>query len=352
VRYHFSPARGHDSSHRQIDEPWRDYGLLADLAYASLARLQACDTYDVRFVIRLKHNWKPRVDYIARGQVTPEFFPVPTWLRSWRMRSSRSTAGRLMPMSAQAHNPLEIVRAGPRPTTSADRWPQSGAWLLSEADWSRGFCLFRPIVSPTLTEDQPDISQMTQAHWFGIDPDGAEPTAGARQPDLGVSPAQQISDQGFKRLPIGELPHTGEGTHRPLAQLLDQGQIVSGGISGIRHGNDLLAPGRWLELSEHLAKQRMFGLVAGVVLAPEQCEVHQSGVGACCQFIQRLMHGKVKQRGMTHGGSQRPLRGGDGRHVLNQRGVIKTGIRIEAERLAIPLLFPRRRVAPTFTAVT
>jgi len=36
-----------------------DYGLLADLAYASLARLQACDTYDVRFVIRLKHNWKP-----------------------------------------------------------------------------------------------------------------------------------------------------------------------------------------------------------------------------------------------------------------------------------------------------
>src|SRR5687768_5236735 len=39
----------------------------ADLAYASLARLQACDTYDVRFVIRLKDNWKPKVDYIARG---------------------------------------------------------------------------------------------------------------------------------------------------------------------------------------------------------------------------------------------------------------------------------------------
>jgi putative transposase len=74
VRYHFSPARDHDSPHMQIDESWRGYGLLADLAYASLARLQACETYDVRFVIRLKDNWKPKVDYIARGQVAPEFF--------------------------------------------------------------------------------------------------------------------------------------------------------------------------------------------------------------------------------------------------------------------------------------
>jgi putative transposase len=75
VRYHFSPAREHDSRHLQIDESWRGYGLLADLAYASVARLRACDAYDVRFVIRLKENWKPKVDYIARGQVTQEFFP-------------------------------------------------------------------------------------------------------------------------------------------------------------------------------------------------------------------------------------------------------------------------------------
>ena len=31
--------------------------------------------HGVRFVIRLKENWKPKVDYIARGQVTQEFFP-------------------------------------------------------------------------------------------------------------------------------------------------------------------------------------------------------------------------------------------------------------------------------------
>jgi hypothetical protein len=75
VRYHFSPAREHDSPPLQIDESWRGYGLLADLAYASLARLRACETYDVRVVIRLKDHWKPKVESIARGQVTREFFP-------------------------------------------------------------------------------------------------------------------------------------------------------------------------------------------------------------------------------------------------------------------------------------
>src|SRR5918996_1888332 len=75
VRYHFRPAREHDSRHLQIDESWRGYGLLADLAYASLARLRACEAHSVRFVIRLKDNWKPKVDAIARGQVTREFFP-------------------------------------------------------------------------------------------------------------------------------------------------------------------------------------------------------------------------------------------------------------------------------------
>jgi hypothetical protein len=75
VRYHFSPAREHDSRHLQIDESWRGYGLLADLAYASLDRLQACDTHGVSYVIRLKDNWKPKVDSLARGEVTQAFFP-------------------------------------------------------------------------------------------------------------------------------------------------------------------------------------------------------------------------------------------------------------------------------------
>jgi hypothetical protein len=74
MRYHFSPAWEHDSPHLQIDESWRGYGRLADLAYASLARLRACEAHRVRCVIRLQDNWKPKLDYMARGQVTRELF--------------------------------------------------------------------------------------------------------------------------------------------------------------------------------------------------------------------------------------------------------------------------------------
>jgi hypothetical protein len=63
------------AAHLTIDESWRGYGLLADLAYASLERLRACEAHGVRFVIHLQENWKPKVDDVARGQVTQECFP-------------------------------------------------------------------------------------------------------------------------------------------------------------------------------------------------------------------------------------------------------------------------------------
>jgi len=75
VHYHFSPAREHDRRQLTIDESWRGCGLLADLAYASLARLRACNDYEVRLVIRLKDHWKPKVDHLARGHVSREFCP-------------------------------------------------------------------------------------------------------------------------------------------------------------------------------------------------------------------------------------------------------------------------------------
>jgi hypothetical protein len=75
VRDHFSPAGEHGSRHLESDASWQGCGLLADLAYASLARLRACDAHHVCFVMQLKENWKPKVDYIARGHVTQAFFP-------------------------------------------------------------------------------------------------------------------------------------------------------------------------------------------------------------------------------------------------------------------------------------
>jgi hypothetical protein len=72
---HFSPAREHDRRPLQIDAPWRGYGLLANLASASLARLRACEAHSVRLVMRLQEHWKPKVDYLARGQITQELWP-------------------------------------------------------------------------------------------------------------------------------------------------------------------------------------------------------------------------------------------------------------------------------------
>jgi hypothetical protein len=59
----------------EVNESWRGDGLLADRADARLARLRACDAHAVPCVIRLQDHWKPKVDYIARGQVTQEFWP-------------------------------------------------------------------------------------------------------------------------------------------------------------------------------------------------------------------------------------------------------------------------------------
>ena len=74
VNYHFSPAREHDSRHLAIDASWAGKGLLADLGYASLDRLRACIENDVRFIIRLKSSWKPRVQELHRGQIQKTFF--------------------------------------------------------------------------------------------------------------------------------------------------------------------------------------------------------------------------------------------------------------------------------------
>jgi putative transposase len=73
LRYHLSPAREHDSPHLVIDESWAGLGLLADLGYASLQLLGNCQKHDVKYVIRLKESWKPKVDTIRRGMVTRTF---------------------------------------------------------------------------------------------------------------------------------------------------------------------------------------------------------------------------------------------------------------------------------------
>ena len=73
IDYHLSPAREHDNIHLSIDETWRGLGVLLDLGYASFKLLRDCREHDVRFVIRLKDSWKPRVQHVARGTLLKQF---------------------------------------------------------------------------------------------------------------------------------------------------------------------------------------------------------------------------------------------------------------------------------------
>lgn len=75
VDYHLSPAREHDATHLRLDESWRGLGLIADLGYASRALIRDAERFGVKYVIRLKENWKPKVDSIRAGDVQKTFLP-------------------------------------------------------------------------------------------------------------------------------------------------------------------------------------------------------------------------------------------------------------------------------------
>lgn len=73
--YHLSPAKEHDAPHLVVDERYRGKGLIVDLGYPSLEFISNCGLHDVRFVIRLHDNWKPKVEKVHLGELAGEFIP-------------------------------------------------------------------------------------------------------------------------------------------------------------------------------------------------------------------------------------------------------------------------------------
>lgn len=61
IAIRLSASREHDNKLFEVTEAWRHHGILLDLAYASLELLDDCATHQVRYVIRLKEGWKPKV---------------------------------------------------------------------------------------------------------------------------------------------------------------------------------------------------------------------------------------------------------------------------------------------------
>lgn len=67
--YRLSEAKEHDAREFRVDERYSGMGLLVDLGYASLQLIRDCQTHDVKFAIRLKESWKPRVERFITGDV-------------------------------------------------------------------------------------------------------------------------------------------------------------------------------------------------------------------------------------------------------------------------------------------
>jgi len=70
--FRLSPAKEHDARDFRVDERYAGMGLLVDLGYVSLRLIRDCHKHDVLFAIRLKENWKPRVERIVTGDLLEE----------------------------------------------------------------------------------------------------------------------------------------------------------------------------------------------------------------------------------------------------------------------------------------
>ena len=72
VDYRLGPAIEHDARDFRVDDRYAGMGLLVDLGYVSLRMIHDCHEHDVVFAIRLKENWKPRVERVVTGALLEE----------------------------------------------------------------------------------------------------------------------------------------------------------------------------------------------------------------------------------------------------------------------------------------
>jgi len=145
VHYHFSPAVDHDSPHLTIDASWAGKGLLCDLAYASIARLRDCFTHGVRFVIRLKENWKPRVLEIRGQDLSAELLQGADF-------DALIERG-VLPLKGETVDAVVAVGSGKNPLKLR----------LVGVDTYKGYCFFLTNLSDTVTAME--VSEIYRTRW-------------------------------------------------------------------------------------------------------------------------------------------------------------------------------------------
>jgi hypothetical protein len=177
-------------------------------------------------------------------------------------------------MLAQADDPFQFFhQAFDPPPTQVDTDSLPRRHRLGQIG-HQDLGLLRPSVTLTLTEDHRDVSEMAQPRPLGIALEGSTALAiDGEDANLPIPPTRPMRDEVLQRFAVGELPGAGQGHDVPIAPLLDCCEVVTSSIRSLGDHDDLLTP-RWLlKRPQHLATQRIFGLVPRIVFASQQREV-------------------------------------------------------------------------------
>ena len=115
----------------------------------------------------------------------------------------------------------------------------------------------RPIVTPLFTQDNRDVSTMTEAGVFEVDP--IDPAAAVRAGDPGsvVARSWQMLPHITPGSVIATLPGARQTHDEKVAAFLDQGERLLGGERRIGQDEHLGGPGGPAEAAQHGAPQGM-----------------------------------------------------------------------------------------------
>ena len=168
-------------------------------------RLRACETHGGRFVIRLQENGKPKVDSIARGQVTQECFPG-TALDALLTQETRVLDGRVI----DADGPV-------------GRGSQALPLRLVGVQSPQGSCFFLTNLPPRIGPRQ--LADSCQSMAQAVERKGAEATQrwnkiaelrtqSGRAPHCRRRPSVLDPLRGWNRQPIArKTPNSGDVPH-------------------------------------------------------------------------------------------------------------------------------------------
>src|SRR5262252_4708415 len=149
------------------------------------------------------------------------------------------------------------------------------------------FRLFGAEVTPSLTQNHSDITDVPQTQARAIHPEGFAALSPREpgHPRTLIIFAWQMRHQVFHGLIFDRFPRAGNGEHQapPTSRIVggtlhDHLQVVLRAIRRVALDNDARSPGWWDKALHHLTKQRIFRLVRRIGFAPNQAKSHREAI--------------------------------------------------------------------------